>query len=365
MATVNPAVNAVQGTTFTRNNTLVFQKDQWDNEVWRELDLTLVMLSTVDMVPQNLISGKSYKQPKVGRVRTLPKTPGNPVTMQAYKEDEFSMEFKRHMEASIMVEDAAELFLDYNIRSEYVREIAYALSLDVDNWIQGHRVVIQKLGYQVNAQNAVPADSALNRGTILAAKLQMDLRLVPHTDRMWVFSPSQLVSLLTVPEFTSGDFVSGQPTMTGEIGTLYGSPVVINNAIFKNSVNGLQVVSGIDGNGVRTFANVPTPGFAAWSGSAVVSPFYPDAALNGDPNGAGQHPELVVTAGTQDTLPNGKYTGMLVRKGWLKFGWAQPPKSETARETTYLSDVIVTHMLFDSKVYRPENIVLIHSSETV
>lgn len=348
-----------------RATTGVFQKDQWEDEIWRELDSNLIMAQFVMDVPQEKISGKTLHQPKVGRMATRAKVAGKPVTLQAYKEDEYTMVFKRHNESSFAMEDSALLFLDYDLRAEYNREIAYAIALDVDNWLLGYRVVWQKLGRTVTAKDASNVNTSLNRAAILAAKLIMDRDHVPQQDRAWVFAPSQLISLLTIPEFTSGDYIQGKPTMTGEIGSLYGCPVIINDNIVKNSVNGLTVITGVAGDGTRTTATVPTPGFAAWSGSAVVSPYYPNFNLNGDPNGAGQQTELVVDAGTQDTLPSGAYTGMLVRKGWLKHGWKMRPKTEMAREVTMTADVVVTSYLHDAKAYRPEEAVLIHSYETV
>lgn len=345
----------IRGYVATRSSTGVFQKEQWEDEIWRELSATYVMASTVVDVPQEKISGKVYRQPKVGRMATRAKVQATPVILQAYNESEFTMEFKRYQETSFAIEDSASIFMDYDLRQEWNQECAIAIARDVDNWILGHRVVVQKAGRVVDAGASTP----LNRATLLAAQLLFDQAFVPQTDRMWMFAPAQFISLLTINEFVSGDYIQGSPTMTGEIGTLYGNPVIVNNNILKNSLTGLQLVTGTDGSGNRVFTNTLTPGVT--NGTNAASPYYPKpgATFNNDPNGAGNHPELVIT----DTLPVGRYTGMLLRKGWIKHGWALQPKTEMDREITLLSDLVVISYSHDAKLYRPEYSVLIHSGE--
>jgi hypothetical protein len=370
MATINTSVNAARGNSFDRVNTSTFQMDTWDMEVYRELDQSIIMLSTCMQVSSDKITGKTYNQPKVGRMAVNSKVAGSPVNLQAYKEDNFQMEFRRYNESSFFIEDAATLFDDYNIRAEYTREVGYALAVDIDNWILGYRASIQRAGNFINSVDASGNNAPLSRAALLAAKLVMDKKFVPHTDRVWMFSPSQMVSLLADDKLTSADFVSGEPTMNGMIGRLYGYPVIVNNNILKNSVDGLSLITGIDGNGVRTYTTYPTPGYGFWNAAlatpaATVSPYFPNKNLNGDSNSAGQQTELTITNSTAASalLPLGAYSGMLCSKNWLKFGWVQQPKTEVARETTYLADAVVTSQFYDAKVYRPESCVLVHSYE--
>jgi len=186
-----------------------------------------------------------------------------------------------------------------------------------------------------------------------------------------MLSPSQRNSLLTEEKVINGDYNTGNAVMSGQVGTLLGYPLLINNNITKNSVDGLRLISGVAGDGTREYTTHPTPGFAVWDTDAdpdvaVVSPYYPNKNLNGDPNGAGQHTELEVSATQVDSLPAGQYTGMLVRRSWAKMGMVSPIKTETGRETTYLADVVVSDVKYDAKCYRPEEgIVLIHSNEPV
>lgn len=332
-------------------------KDRWEDEIFVELRETLYFMNLVSEVPRAKITGGTYKQPKVGKMGVRNMSPGTPVTLQAYSEDEFTMVFKRYREASFMIFDIGQIFDDFGLRSEYTREIAFAHSIDVDRWIQGYRAVINKEGNVVTSVDSGGANAPLNRAALLAAKLTADKNFMPQQGRVWVFAPDQLASLLAIPEFTSGDYVSGSPTMTGEVGSLYGAPVVINNNIVKNGPDGLSIITG-ESSGARVETTYPTPGFYDAVGTDF-GIYWPDAADTSDSNGAGQE-----TLATSDSLTLDAYTGMLVTKDWIKFGWAKPPSIESDREVVYQGNVTVSTSLYDAKVYRPEYAVLIESFET-
>lgn len=351
-----PLTGAVVGNALSRDNTGYFQKDRYDDEIYHAFIAENYMINTIMEVPQDKITGATYRQPTVGALGIKNKVAGVPVTLQAYSEGELTMVFKRRNECSFAVEDLAKFFLDYDLRSEYVAETGIAVARDIDHWILGHRAYWQRQGRYVNSVDALGAAAPLNQAAILAAILKMDLDLVPASERVFVFSPSQRTSLLTIDGFINGDYVSGQPTMTGEIGSLYGIPVVINNNLLKNSADGLVLITGVNA-GARATTAYPTPG--CYSGG-VYSPYWPCSTNNGDLNGAGQ--ETLVLA---DSLPIGYYTGMLLRKGWLKFGWVQRPTTEQGREITLTSDIVVTTWMYDSKHYRDTNAVLIHSYESI
>lgn len=340
-----------------RTSAAKYFKDRWEDEIFIELRANLYFMNLVSEVPRDKITGGTYKQPKVGKMGIRNLVPGTPVTLQAYTEDEFSMVFKRYREASFMIFDVAELFDDFGLRAEWTREIASIHAFDVDHWIQGYRAVINKAGNVVNSVDSGGANSTLNRAAILAAKLTADKNFMPMKERVWVFAPDQLISLLAIPEFTSGDYVQGSPTMTGEIGSLYGYPVVINNNIVKNAADGITIITG-ESSGARTTTSYPTPGFYD-SVTPSFGIYWPDSGDTSDSNGAGQE-----TLATGDSLPSAAYTGMLVHKDWIKFGWAKPPSIETDRQVTYQGNVTVSAALYDAKVYRSDYAVIINSYET-
>jgi hypothetical protein len=295
--------------------------------------------------------GDQYRQgdklhiPRIGRLRAFAKSPENPVQLQAYAETEFTMLVKRYMESSFSTEDIFRLQSNYDILTTYANEAAFALAQDIDYWLLGYRNVIKKAG------NLITAGGILNRAAILAARLQMDNRRIPQTERMWIISPAQHVSLLTIPEFTSADYVSDQPTVTGMVGRLYGEPVIVNNNLLKNSLTGIDL-----NQGRGTANNVPTPGVT--NGTTISSPWNPASALNGDPNGAGQ--ETLVFA---DTLTVGSYSALYCTPDWLMLWMPQSIKSESSRLPLYLADAVTNSVFFDAKVYRPECAVVVETTE--
>ena len=352
-------VGTLQGNGVDRTNGANYYIDQWEDEVFAELRETLYFMNLVSEVPTAKITGGIYHQPKVGLMGSRNMNFGNPVTLQAYTEDQFTMEFKRYREASFMIGDIHAIFDDFDLRAEYTREIAFAHAIECDYWIQGYRAVINAAGNVVNSVDTGGANAPLNRAAIIAAKLVADKNFMPKKGRVWVFAPDQLASLTTVPEFTSGDYVSGQPTMTGEIGMLYGIPVVINDNIKKNTATAISWVTG-ESSGARVFTDYPNAGYVDDpTGTPNYGIWWPDAADTNDSNGAGQE-----TLAATDTLPENAYTGGLFCKDWLKFGWAQSPKLEADRQVTFQGNAVVSTCLYDAKVYRPEHAVIINSYET-
>lgn len=341
-----------------RDNTKYFF-DKWSAEIFIQLRAMLYFMNLVSEVPSDKITGGTYRQPKVGKLGGRNMSVGSPVTLQAYIEDEFTMVFKRYREASFMIFNIHEMFDDTNpgLKAEYTREIVSWHNFDIDRWIQGYRAVINKEGNSVDAVDSGGSNAPLNRAAIIAAKLTADKNFMPPTDRVFVFAPDQLASLYAVPEFTSGDYVSGQPTMSGEIGTLYGCPVVINNNIVKNTADAITLVTG-ESSGSRVETTYPAPGYYDASGTDF-GIYWPDEGDTNDSNGAGQE-----TLATSDSLPENAYTGILCHKEWIKFGWAQRPKIESDYEVTYQGSPTVSTALYDAKVYRPEFAVIINSYET-
>jgi hypothetical protein len=252
------------------------------------------------------------------------------------------MEVKRYYESSFATEDIGRLQSDYNLVAEYAREAAYALAYDVDNWLLGYRPVLKKAGQVISTG----AGNPLNRAAILLARLRLDQARIPQEGRYWMISPAQHTSLLTIPEFINTDYVNDKPTVSGVVGYLYGDPVIVNNNLVKNTLNGIDLNVG---RGAPQL--VPTPGYGV---AGNFSPWIPNATLNGDPNGAGQ--ENLVLA---DLLTVNAYSAMYCHPDWLMMWMPQAPKSETDRMVTFQADAVVNTIF-----YRPECGLVVESFET-
>lgn len=348
-----------QGSFATQATHDTFIPELWMPEIKRFLDQQFMMTEFLDKVPDQFRNGKLIHMPTVGRLRTEQKVPETALNLQAPGTGEFTMTLNYRPWVAVGVEDVLEIQSAYPVMSEYSREAAYALAQDIDRWVLGLRPALVKAGQVIQSETSGGGNAPLNRAALLAAKLKMDKANVPVQDRVWVFSPSQHISLLTIPEFTSKDYVSGSPTESGVVGMLYGSPVRINNNITKNSIDGIDLNANIIG---ATPDLVPTPGFAKNDGSSdVYSPFWPNPTYNGNENGAGNHADVDIN----HTLTEGAYTGMLVRKGFAKYWQPEGIKVETDRLVLYQTDALVTGIpLYGNKVFREEFCVLIESFET-
>jgi hypothetical protein len=339
-----------------------FIPQMWLPEIKRFLDTKFMMSTLLDRVPDKYKGGKEIIIPTVGRLRTQQLVPQNALQLDQPDSGDFRMSVNYRPWVAIGISDILTIQSDYDAMAEYSREAAYALIRDIDRWLLALRPAIKKAGNVVRAQTLVggtPTDSPLNRAAILAAKLMMEMADVDLSETMWVFSPAQITSLLSINEFTSSDYVSGTPTETGQVGKLYGIPVYSTNSIVKNGLNSVNVNAQIIG---ASPLLVPSPGFAAVRGSdTIYSPWWPNPSLNGNPNGAGNHSDVTVT----HSLAEGAYSGMLVKRGWAKYWQPVEPKVETERLVRYQSDALVTgYPLLDAKVYREEYCIIVESFES-
>jgi hypothetical protein len=55
-------------------------------------------------------------------------------------------------------------------------------------------------------------------------------------------------------------------------------------------------------------------------------------------------------------------TAIACNPEWIACGVQQSVKSESSREALYLADAFVTSQVYGSKVWRPDNAVVIHTS---
>lgn len=336
----------------TENTTFAaWATPQWLDEIKRELDDTLIMSMAGTPVPDKYKSGNHIKMPTMGRMGVYGKQRGVPVQLQAYDEGSFEMFVKRHIESSFAVDDIAAMLTDYDFRAEYGREVAYALARDFDNWLLGYRPVLVHNSQKINSVDASSADDDFNLAAILSARLMLDKAKVPQRGRIWVVSPAQAISLFYIDQFTQRDYGAPDPYQSGVIGSLMGDPVYVSTNLVKNSTTGYT-------NGrAEGSATAPTPG--VYDATEGYSPYWPNYAVNGDVNGAGQHTELT----TSDTLTVGKYSALYCHPTWLKYWMPIRPTVEATREPTLLADAIIAHQMYDAKVYRSDHAVVVESSE--
>jgi hypothetical protein len=113
----------------------------------------------------------------------------------------------------------------YDIRAERTRSAVHAINKTVDAAIaakisESTLSIINSGGGAVILNDVVDAFTSLNTNN------------VPMENRAWIFHPTVLGDLLKLgASFTSIDYVKNKPTMDGEIGILYGSPVYFSTNV--------------------------------------------------------------------------------------------------------------------------------------
>lgn len=352
-----------RGSQVVRGTNPEFITPQWLTMVTRALNSKYIMKNHVWQPTPVKQSGDEINIPSMGRLTVNPKLEERPVKLQTATSGNFKFYADRHVETSRMFDDIQQIQDDYNAMSLYTDEAALALARDIDHWILSHRVALKAEGQVIRAEDGGGTGTRLNLAAIQAAKLKMEKDDVPMEGVHLIVSPSQYMSLLNDDLLINADYTSGgAPVATGVVGSIYGIPVVVTNAIRKNATTGFRI-------GDSDTAGA-TPGVAFWDGAAAdYSLYYPDAAKAGswpaEQKMGGQHTlEAPTNATPGDSLEVGAYSAILCRPEWLAFWQRKSVTAETSRETLYLGDAMVTHQYYGCKLYRPEFACVIESFET-
>lgn len=376
-----------QGTALDLSLVQSFVPEVWSSEIRRFRDQKFMMSDGVKRIPFEGKKMDLIRIPNISRAAVYDKIAQTPVTLQARQDGQYQFTITRYRESSFMIEDIVNIQSQYNLRTEYTREAGYALARDLDNWVLGHRAVInsydsQRLLCYNNGTSDLVGDGTLNAhwtGTpaplsyaaLLAAKQKLDEADVPAEGRRLYISPAQYVDLLSINVFISTDFNGGgSPVTSGMVGRILDMEVHVSTQLGPNSLLGYR--NGVDG------PLLPTPG-------VLGSPYMPDqhgttnartttSASNLDAQNTAGYLGLPVYSGTGATAAdagqtlgltggvNQWATAMVCHPDWMALGVQQSPKTESTREVLYLADAFVTSMLYGGKCWRGDHAVVIHTS---
>lgn len=337
----------------TRADVSSWIKKQWATMVRRELEQNLLMRRYVMTVtfPDGK-KGDRVTIPTIGRLAVNDKIAAQPVTLQKPTTGTWAIDITRHKEVSFMIEDIAEMMLDPNglFAANAAKEAAYAIGRDID----ANLLALRALTMTTAAQNVYSngetttttavASQPLNLSSFLRAKLIFDQAGVPDSQRVVVVSPVQYMQLLALDKVQSMFYRTSAPLESGVVGTLMGLPVYMTNMIGANSATGFL-------NGTTA---IPTPGV---TGAGQI--YYPDQGT------ATTLPVTWNTTANTTTPTREVHTAMLLHKEAYALAMLQEPKTETSRETLYLSDAVVTSTVYGMRDYRPTNAVLIHTNGVI
>lgn len=325
-----------------RSEARAFISEQWQSEIMRYRMEDLMLAGYVYTIDFGQKRGDSIRRPRISRLGVNQKSPKSPIEYQALTEQEWRMKVDRYTYSAIMVEDIAELQAHTNLRAEYTKEIGVALARDLDYAIMAQRAAIINYNGAVDNQTTsnshITSASAIGRTQILTAMEVLDRRRVPRQGRVMFITPAHISSFMTIPEFTSRDFITGSPTETGVIGSIYGMPVKVDNNITQNSTT--LFTNGDNGVGS------PTPGVA----NSMYFPTQEDFTVSyGLPT--------VIGAGTSI------HSAMILHPEAIAMAVQKRPNVEAVWDIDYQAWKVASTQVYDLKLYRQDHAVVISTNE--
>ena len=208
-------------------------------------------MSTVRTIAQ----GKSATFPVTGTVTAGYHTAGNEITGQAIKHNERIINLDDMLLADVFVAEVEELKNHYDVRAEYSRQMASALSNKVDK----HLLSLAILASAVTTPNVtggnvgseiIDADANTNATSLISSVFEaiqkLDENNVPTEGRVCIVAPDQYYQLANVDKLVNRDFSRDNGDFgKGTVLSIGGVPIVKSNTAVE--VFGQDLSSAISG----------------------------------------------------------------------------------------------------------------------
>ena len=159
------------------------------------------------------------------------KSEATAITYDSNTDSAFTLAIDQHWYQAFNVEEFADALSGFDIEAAYAPAVIEALVRKEDADLAGliDNFTGQTVGIfaQENTEDQ-----------FLRAIQYLDDADHPQDNRNWVFSNAGSLALLKINKFVSADFVSGQPTVSGLIGRLYGNPALKSTNIEGSNAAG-------------------------------------------------------------------------------------------------------------------------------
>lgn len=207
-------------------------------------------LSTVRTINQ----GKSATFPVTGTVSSSYHTAGNEITGQAVKHNEKIINLDDMLLADVFVAEIEELKNHYDVRAEYSRQMASALSNTVDKHLLSLAILASQASANISGGIAgteiVDADANTNATSLIESIFEaiqkLDENNVPSDGRVAIVAPDQYYQLANVDKLVNRDFSSNNGDFSkGTVLSIGGVPVVKSNT--ATEVFGTDLSASISG----------------------------------------------------------------------------------------------------------------------
>jgi len=236
------------GTNHVTNTTgATFIPEIWSDEIVAAYEKSLVLANLVNRMPMTGKKGDTLHIPKPTRGDASSKSAETQVTLIAATESEVVVTVDQHYEYSRLIEDITDVQALASMRQFYTSDAGYALAKQVDtdlfalgkklgddngsgsDWVHSNSFYMDAdNGLSAYAVDTVANADVFSDDAFRAAIKQLDDNDVPMDQRFLVVPPSAMQTIRGITRYNSADFVAGQPTVNGQVGTLYGIDVYVS-----------------------------------------------------------------------------------------------------------------------------------------
>lgn len=209
--------------------------------------------------------GDTIRVPYIGRVKTRRKLPGQPYVFESKREGEWKMVVDRHSYGAVSIDRKLDIQSSIDLQPAYSQSIGEALAEEIELALLAERATF--ISYDAT-NNHITSTNPISYADFLAAfgrAIEIDSN---PANWCWQVSPLQFVTMFNIDQFIkSVQYNSGEvadiPSGT-VVGTILGSPVVINQSIRANNATTGYNLGGYDYQDVTSedVQFIATPGMA-------------------------------------------------------------------------------------------------------
>jgi len=234
------------GTNHVTNTTAAtFIPEIWSDEIIAAYEKSLVLANLVNRMPMTGKKGDVVHIPKPTRGDASAKAASTQVTLIAATESEVQVAIDKHFEYSRLIEDITDVQALTSLRQFYTSDAGYALAKQADtdlfaltksfgdsdgaDYVHSNSFYMDaSTGLEPYATTTVAAADVFSDDGFREAIKELDDNDVPMDQRFLVVPPSVVQTIRGITRYNSADFVSGQPTVNGNIGSLYGIDIFVS-----------------------------------------------------------------------------------------------------------------------------------------
>ena len=234
----------------------------FSNEVLSQFTRENQMLGMTTV--RTINQGKSSTFPVTGTVSSSYHTAGNEITGQPIKHNEKVINLDNMLLADVFVAEIEELKNHYDVRSEYSRQMASALSNTTDKHLLSLAILASQASANISGGNGgdeiTDADANTNAtsliGSVFEAIQKLDEKNVPTEGRVCIVDPDRYYQLANVDKLVNRDFSKENGDFgKGTVLSIGGVPIVKSNTAVEVFGQNISSVTGANNTYHGDFSN--------------------------------------------------------------------------------------------------------------